>query len=166
MVPTPTPSIPKKDFAQTSMNEQEQDPQKALRDLLVGAVYGVEERKPFESETEYFRANPNVAGMAAEDDRIVINPFSTLSPQEIESVRMNEAARVHMRRNQAPEFDLTPEQSEALAETTYKNASEQDRRATIAARILSGDPSARQPTPQQMDYVKALRAMMGIESNE
>jgi hypothetical protein len=148
------------------MNDQEKDPQQTMRDLLVGAVYGVEERKPFESESEYFRANPSVAGMAAEDDRIVLNPFSTLSPQELEAVRMNEAARVHMRRGQAPEFDLTPEQAESLAGTTYQDAPEQDRRATIAARIISGDPSARQPTPQQMDYVQALRALMGVEKND
>lgn len=134
-----------------------------LRKMIIGAMYGVDERKPFDSETKYFEANPHVAGMAAEDDRIVMNPFSKLSPQELNSVRMNEGARIHMRRGQAPAFDLTPEQAGYLDTTTYKGAKDADRKGTIAARILSGDPSAGKPTPQQMDYVRALRKQMGLE---
>ena len=133
-----------------------------LRKKIIGAMYGVEERDPFESESSYFKANPNVAGMAAEDDRIVMNPFSPLKPQEKDAVRMNEAARVHMRRGGAPDFELTPEQSDFLGTTTYKDADEAARRSTIAARLLSGDPSAGKATPQQMDFVRALRERMKI----
>lgn len=133
-----------------------------LRKMIIGAMYNVDERKPFESEAAYFQANPHVAGMAAEDDRIVMNPFSKLSPQELNSVRLNEAARIHMRRGQAPTFDLTPEQSSYLDTTTYKGANDADRKGTIAARILSGDPSAGKPTVQQQDYVRALRRQMGL----
>ncbi len=133
-----------------------------LRSMIIGAMYGVDERKPFESETKYFQANPHVAGMAAEDDRVVINPFSRLSPQELNSVRMNEAARIHMRRGQAPTFDLTPQQAQFLDTTTYKGAKDADRKGTIAARLLSGDPSAGTATQQQSEYVKALRKQMGL----
>ena len=124
-----------------------------------GSMYGVEERRPYDGELAYFRSNPHVAGMAAEDGRIVMNPFSRLSPEEANAVRMNEAARVRMRGNE-PGFDLTPEQSRYLDSTEYKGASDADRRATIAARILSGDPSAGQPTRQQLDYVRSLRGQM------
>ncbi len=133
-----------------------------LRSMIIGAMYGVDERKPFESETKYFQANPHVAGMAAEDDRVVINPFSRLSPQELNSVRLNEAARIHMRRGQAPTFDLTPQQAQFLDTTAYKGAKDADRKGTIAARLLSGDPSAGTATQQQSEYVKALRKQMGL----
>jgi hypothetical protein len=125
-------------------------------------VYGIEERKPYDSETTYFKANPQVAGMAAEDGRIVINPFSALKPHELNAVKLNEAARVHMRKGSPPEFELTPEQEKFLSSTTYKNAPDVDRKSTIAGRILSGDPSAGKATPQQLEYIRALRDSMGI----
>lgn len=133
-----------------------------LRSQIIGAMYGVEERKPFEGELAYFQANPTVAGMASEDNRIVMNPSTTLTPQELNAVRLNEAARVHMRKKPPPTFDLTPEQARFLETTTYKTAPDADRKGTIAARILSGDPSAGTATPQQMDYVRALRRQMGM----
>lgn len=125
-------------------------------------VYGVGMREPYESELEYFKANPHVAGMAAEDDKIILNPYSTLKPQEKESVKLNEAARVHMRRGlmEAPRYALTPEQEKAFAK--YGTGNIDDIRQTLAARILSGDPSALTPTPEQLDYVKRLRQFMGV----
>ena len=125
-------------------------------------VYGVGMREPYESELEYFKKNPNVAGMAAEDDKIILNPYSTLKPQEQESVKLNEAARVHMRRGMlpAPRYELTPEQQKAFS--TYGTGNIDDIRQTLAARLLSGDPSALTPTPEQQDYVKQLRQFMGV----
>lgn len=133
-----------------------------LRSQIIGAIHGVEERKPYEGELAYFQANPTVAGMAAEDNRIVMNPSTRLTPQELNAVRLNEAARVHMRKKPPPTFDLTPEQAQFLETTTYKAAPDADRRGTIAARLLSGDPSAGTATAQQMEYVKALRRQMGM----
>lgn len=118
---------------------------------------GVEIRnKLFPGEENYFRQNPNVAGMTAQDNRVVMNPYSKLSPAEKQAVQLNESARVHMRTGTLPppEFALTPEQEKAFS--GYSNDLT-DRRSTIAARILSGDPSALQPTPEQMDYVQRLR---------
>ena len=119
-------------------------------------------RKPYQSELDYFRANPNVGGMATEDSRVILNPYSNLSPDEQAAVAENEAARVYMKSNteNAPTFELTPEQSEYLGTTTYVDADESDRRATIAARILSGDPSAGTATPEQSEYVNRLRMLM------
>jgi len=125
-------------------------------------VYGVGTRPDlYPGENEYFKKNPHVAGMAAEDDRIIMNPYSTLTDTEKQAVMLNEAARVHMRRNyDAPRFDLTPDQMSTLGSYS-KNMD--DIRQTIAARILSGDPSAGKATPEQLEYVQGLRKYMGVK---
>ena len=124
--------------------------------------YGIPERTPFESEMSYFKANPTVAGMASEDNRVVMNPFSSLNGTERKSVQMNEAARVWMRQFGAPQFQLTPQQQQMLSGTTYSSASQDDQRSTIAARLLSLDPSAGQATPEQQQYIQQLRLLMGL----
>ena len=125
-------------------------------------VYGVGVRDQlYPGEEQYFKANPHVAGMAADDDKIIMNPFSTLKDSEKQAVMMNEAARVHMRRNyDAPRFDLTEDQLSRLGNYSKDM---NDVRQTIAARILSGDPSAGQPTADQLDYVQGLRQYMGVK---
>lgn len=126
-------------------------------------VYGIGIRPDlYPGEDDYFKKNPNVTGMAAEDDRIIMNPYSKLTDQEKQAVMLNEAARVHMRSGlmPAPRFSLTPEQESAFA--TYGKSPE-DRAATIAARILSNDPSALTPTPEQTQYVQELRKFMGVK---
>ena len=125
-------------------------------------VYGIGLRPDlYPGEDDYFRKNPHVAGMAAEDDRIIMNPYSKLNDVEKQAVMLNEAARVHMRQGtmQPPRFALTPEQESAFAK--YSN-DPTDRASTVAARILSGDPSALKPTPEQQDYVQQLRKFMGV----
>ncbi len=126
-------------------------------------VYGIKYRQDlFPGEDEYFRKNPHVAGMAADDDQIILNPYSTLTETEKQSVMLNEAARVHMRRGlmPAPRFDLTPEQQERLK---GYSSSLDDIRQTLAARLLSNDPSAGTPTPEQIEYVQRLRQFMGVK---
>ena len=126
-------------------------------------VYGIGVRdRLYPGEDEYFKTNPHVAGMAADDDKIIMNPYSTLKDNERKAVMMNEAARVHMRNKliEAPNYDLTPEQNEKFGSYS-KDVN--DIRQTIAARILSGDPSAGQPTPAQMEYVGKLRQFMGVK---
>lgn len=121
---------------------------------------GVEIRnKLFPGEEDYFRKNPGVAGMAAQDNRVIMNPYSKLSAAEKQAVQLNESARVHMRSGTLPppEFQLTPEQDKAFS--GYSN-DPTDRRSTVAARILSGDPSALTPTAEQIDYVQRLRKAM------
>ena len=126
-------------------------------------VYGVGVRNQlYPGEESYFKENPHVAGMAADDNKIIMNPFSKLKDNEKQAVMMNEAARVHMRNKliEPPNYDLTPEQVTAF------NAYSQDPndiKQTIAARILSGDPSALTPTPAQTEYVSKLRQFMGVK---
>lgn len=123
---------------------------------------GVQERTPHLSELWYFANNPRVAGMAAEDDRITLNPFSPNPPEGQRAVAYNEAARVHMRTNPAlrPQYDLTPEQQERFG----GYGSPDDIRQTIAARILSGDPSAGQPNPAQVSFRNSLLDHIGPSS--
>jgi hypothetical protein len=126
-------------------------------------VYGIGVRDQLEpGEESYFKANPHVAGMAADDNKIIMNPFSTLKDNEKQAVMMNEAARVHMRSKliDAPNYDLTPTQAEKFAKYSQDP---NDIKQTIAARILSGDPSAGDVTPAQQEYVSRLRQFMGVK---
>ena len=126
-------------------------------------VYGIGLRPDlYPGEDDYFKKNPHVAGMAAEDNRIIMNPYGTLTDAEKQAVMMNEAARVHMRVGNIdpPRFALTPEQESAFAKYSQDPV---DRASTVAARLLSGDPSALKPTSEQQDYVQQLRKFMGVK---
>ena len=126
-------------------------------------VYGVGVRDQlYPGEESYFKQNPHVAGMAADDNKIIMNPFSTLKDNEKQAVMMNEAARVHMRSKliDAPNYELTPTQAKKFAEYSQDP---NDIKQTIAARILSGDPSAGDATPEQQAYVAKLRQFMGVK---
>lgn len=122
-------------------------------------------RNPEQSELEYFKSNPNVSGMAAEDDKIILNPYSKLSKKEQDAVALNEYGRIVMRTNPkfAPNFVLSDEQIKFLDSNIYKNAPEQDRLATIASRLLSNDPSAGTPTIDQLKFVNKLQEYINKE---
>ena len=122
-------------------------------------------RTPEKSELEYFKSNPTVSGMATEDDKIILNPYSNLSKKEQDAVALNEYGRIVMRTNPqfAPNFVLSDEQIKFLDSNTYKNAPEQDRMATIAARLLSNDPSAGTPTIDQLKFVNKLQEYINKE---
>lgn len=120
------------------------------------------ERKPSESELAYFKSAPHVGGMMSEDpddDQYVMNPYSTLSDDQKNAVRLNEQARIYMRRHGSPGFQLTGPQEDYLNTTDYKGASPEARAATIAARLLTGDTSAQEPTEDQKAYVAKLRRL-------
>ncbi len=111
-------------------------------------------RDPYPSELSYFQKNPHVSGMATEDDRIILNPFSPIDSEAKKSVYKNEEARIFMRNSKnRPQFKLTKEQQKAFKDY----GQEQDIRETIAARILAGDESALESTREQKDYVLWLK---------
>jgi hypothetical protein len=119
--------------------------------------YG-EIRNPYQSELDYFSKNPHVSGMSTEDYSVIFNPNSYLTSTEKESVLLNERARIYMKVHKInPDFELTPEQIKR-----FKNYSEDtnDIRSTIAARIISGDPSVGEPTDEQINFSKKLRQML------
>lgn len=105
--------------------------------------------KLFDGEDRFFRENKHVGGMAAEDGQVILNPHSPLSQQERAAVARNEGARLFMRdRKITPNFEVTEEQRRSFAGSAYADNPEAMRQ-TLAARIISGDPSAR-ATPEQI----------------
>ena len=134
-----------------------------MRHGMPKGVYGVAVREPYPSESDYFRKNPKVTGMAAEDNRIILNPYSTLSEAERQSVLVNEAARVHMRTGlmKAPRYEMSPEQLKAFS--GYGDNNLDAIRQTFAARLLTGDPTAISPSPEQAAYAAELRKFMGVK---
>lgn len=114
-------------------------------------------REPYPSEIKYFKENPHVAGMATEDERVIFNPYSDVHPKNSDSIYLNEASRIHMKKSKKrPKFKLTDEQKEAFKDY----GEEQDIRETIAARIISGDESAGDVTSEQKEYANSLRNQM------
>jgi hypothetical protein len=119
------------------------------------AMFGYKVRQQlYPGEDSYFRANPNVAGMAAETNDVILNPYSQPSVNR-GAVARNEALRLHLKnRGIKPDFQVTPQQREAFRGTAYET-DEDALRATIAARIYSGDPSSL-ATAEQEAWLKAL----------
>lgn len=126
---------------------------RSMQDPLLG--YKIREQL-YPGEDDYFRRNPNVGGMAAEDGQIILNPYS---PPEVnrDAVARNEALRLHMRdRNLQPQFPVTPEQMQwfrqnAPGYSLYPGAMRQ----TILGRAYSGDPGL-QYTPQQYNALEKI----------
>lgn len=128
----------------------------------LGNTYGgVPVRSPFSGETNFFLKS-GVPAYAAPDNKVVFSPMLT-DPNAQRALAMNEAARVWMRQNNLkPDFNLTPQQDSFLNSNSYAQATPEERRATIAARLLSGDPSAGTPNAEQEAFVKRLRYSMGL----
>ena len=115
------------------------------------SIYGYQIRKPFAGEDKFFKGRPEVGGMAAEDGKIVLNPYSSLKEQEKMQVAKNEAIRLWMRDNKTEiPFNVTKEQSKAFSGTEYGN-NPQALKETIVARILTGDQSS-MATPDQQSF--------------
>lgn len=60
-------------------------------DPMLAAIQQAE-RKPYQSELDFFKKNTHVAGMASEDNHVVANPYSKISPEEMQAVKLNEFA--------------------------------------------------------------------------
>ncbi|MFZ9241516.1 MAG: hypothetical protein ACO22R_10275, partial [Chitinophagaceae bacterium] len=115
-------------------------------DFLVD-FYGI--REPFEGELDFFRKRPEVAGMATEDNKIIINPFSSLSKKELNAVARNEAIRLYLKENKVkPNFELTEEQQKMFSGTEYEK-DPLSAKQSILDRILTNDPSAKDATLDQ-----------------
>jgi len=103
--------------------------------------------------------------MSTEDQYVILNPYSKLSPQEKSAVHVNEAARLYMNKHGVPDVSLTKEQEQNLAGLNeYANAEPQYRKATMLARILSGDPSAGIPTMEQSEAIKPMLFLRGLKA--
>lgn len=117
-------------------------------------------RDPYKSELEFFKKRPEVAGMATEDNKIILNPYSQNTKKEQAAVAQNEALRLFMKVTKvSPDFELTKEQQDFFKKTEYGSNPEAAKQ-TILARILSGDPSAKNVTPEQIQAAKDLEAQI------
>lgn len=121
-----------------------------------GAVW----RAPWPSEASWFRANPYVAGYAADDDRVVLNPCSQLKPRQFASVLINEAVRVYLRRRprRCPLHTLT-----AWQRTLYASYGRPiDQVHTVVARLAARDRSAGRPNGAQKRTLAALESQLKL----
>lgn len=122
------------------------------------SVYGYEVRPPYPGEDAFFRRNPNVGGMAAEDGKITLNPHSALTPAERQAVARNEAVRLHQRDlGIRYTFPITDAQRASFAGGPYAS-DDQPVRQTIVARALSGDPSSGTLTDDQRSAAAMTQA--------
>jgi hypothetical protein len=123
-------------------------------------------RPLYASEDEYFKINPNVSGMASFDDnKVILNPYSQLSPEQLKAVQVNEAARLYMNQYGTPNVSLTNKQQSNLAGLGgYAQADPNIQRSTILARILSGDKTGGIPTMEQQEALKPLLFLRGLLS--
>ena len=131
-------------------------------------IGGYEVREPYPGEAAMFARQPNTAGMMTEDGKITFNPYSTLTPEQRQAVGLNEAARLHMKQNATKHtFVITPEQRRFFADMKSKGivaeSSDEDIRATLIGRILSGDPSAGNVTAEQRKAAEDVARKMGLK---
>lgn len=133
-----------------------------------GRIYSAEKatgpllRDPHDSELAFFEKNPGVGGYASPDGKIVMNPFSGHSPEERRAVMHNELYRLMTRDSILPRFtgELTPQQRKMLASNPfYWKSDKQSQLDTIMGRLISGDPSAGAPSPEQEDYLRAVHPL-------
>jgi hypothetical protein len=94
--------------------------------------------------------------MAAEDRRIVLNPYTRLTDEELHAVGKNEASRLFMR-DKSIKFGFPPEphQIGQFAGTAYQGDDEA-MNATILGRALSGDPSSGELSQRQKEWFNWL----------
>ena len=129
--------------------------------LRTGEMLGYQKRdKLFPKEEELFKANPHVGGMAAEDNRVILNPYSTLKPREQQRVATLEATRLFMREHKiTPTFELTNEQRAFFKGTPYEK-DDLSAKQSILSRIFVGDPSAGTLTPEQKATARDVMIQM------
>lgn len=129
----------------------------------VSDTFGVPVRPTYESEDDFFKGRPDVAGMATEDGSIITNRYSTISPKGMSKLPRLEGFRQRMKqyRNENPDYRgpaLTEEQ-----QYYFENYSpyEGDRLDTILSRALVGDKYIPALTDEQAQELARLEALFG-----
>jgi hypothetical protein len=129
---------------------------------LLRSAYPV--RDPYASEDEFFRRRPEVAGYAAGDGAVVLNPHSGLPDSGKQSVALNEAARLRMMdAGSYFQFPLERHQQQFFSGSEY-GSQPQMARHSVMARIIAGDPSAGPYTDAQRAAAESVLAGLLIGS--
>ena len=119
-------------------------------------MFGV--RDPYKGEDTYFKKNPKVGGMMTEDNMIILNPYSKLTPEQKNAVALNEAIRLVIKKSNFPvEFDLTEKQKEFFKGTEYEK-NEDEAKKSILARLLTNDSSVQEPSEEQLNVANTLKS--------
>jgi hypothetical protein len=131
-------------------------------------ILGFNMRNPYVSELEFFKKRPEVAGMATEDDAIILNPFSDLDDQQKNAVAKNEAIRLWLKKNNVqPKFNVTPEQYKFFRGTEYGDSKDiTPMQHTIISRILTGDTSVGDITPMQKQWADWVKSQIPELQNQ
>ncbi len=126
-------------------------------DLPIDETFGFPIRTNFPSEDRFFKSRPEVAGMfSPETKSIILNPFNKFDDKQKGSVAKLEGFRGLMHtHNIVPKFELTKKQKESL-KGTKEGDDGRFAKQTIASRILVGDPSALDVTPEQRKEVARI----------
>lgn len=123
------------------------------------SYFGYSTRIANKAEFLWFKSNLNISGYASEDGKIVINPFATLSKDELDAVCINEAIRLFMREHKIePRIRLTQKQLNFFRGTAYEG-NNSELKKTIIARIVSGDPSAQDFTTHQKGVANEIHKL-------
>ncbi|MBC8550252.1 MAG: hypothetical protein H8D23_11465 [Candidatus Brocadiales bacterium] len=116
----------------------------------------------FPNQDRFFRDNKHVAGMfEPETNSIHLNPFNKFTDEQKSAVARIEGFRGFMSVNNiVPNFELTKKQKKSLKGTgeDFENEGGKFARQTIASRILVGDESALDVTPEQRKEVDRIVA--------
>ena len=122
--------------------------------------------QPDKETLDYFKKNPNNRGMAVGaglngydgDRRVMVNPYSGLTPKETEGLIENERIRLFIDETKPQlKFEPTIEQIKSFKGTEYGKPENLDRlKQTIVARILTGDSSVGDVTPEQLMAAKSI----------
>lgn len=119
-------------------------------------MFGV--REPYKGEDSYFKKNPKVGGMMTEDNMIILNPYSSLTPEQKNAVALNEAIRLVIKKSNFPiDFELTDSQKEFFKGTEYEKNQEEAKKS-ILARILTNDSSVQTPSEEQLSIANSLKS--------
>ena len=133
-----------------------------------GRMYGYEIRDPYPGEDEFFKKNTHVTGMAADDNKITINPHSNIPEKSKALVAKNEALRLYMREhNIDPQFEVTEQQTKFFKEhggAYGQPGNEKHLRATLVSRIVTGDPSAQDVTDEQRRVAHSIMSKMRTQA--
>lgn len=133
-----------------------------------GRMYGYDVRPPYPGEDEFFKKNTHVTGMAADDNKITINPYSDMPERSKALVAKNEALRLFMRDHDIdPQFTVTPKQSQFFKDQGGAYGlpgNERHLRSTLVSRIVTGDPSAQDVTDEQRTVANSIMQQMESRS--
>tara|TARA_R110000796_G_scaffold211792_1_gene327954 strand:- start:44 stop:457 length:414 start_codon:yes stop_codon:yes gene_type:complete len=118
----------------------------------------------FNGEDKFFQENPSVSGMAAEDNTIILNPYSD-NKINMNAVARNEGFRLYLKNNKIkPRFKLTQKQKDLFIGTPYEGKT-QAQKETFIARVITKDPSAKYITPEQQKEIDSIYQQALIETN-